>query len=241
MHFFLHVAGLASKCSDWERLASISAALVHDMGHFTLNNGFLAATNHPLALTYNYKSSLENMHVSKALKILAKAGCNFMDGLPASENTNVRKLMIELVLATDMATHGPILKDLEHALELSDVDVDALDTALVLKNALHAADISNPTKPWAYYQMWTDRVLLEFFGQGDQELALGLPVSMGFDREKAKTELDRARGQLGFIGYVVKPLYDAFAKVPEVDIVESASWHLADNSRRWKRIVEERS
>ena len=81
-------------------------------------------------------------------------------------------------------------------------------------------------------------MLHEFFSQGDKERALGLPVSLGFDREKAKTEMDRARGQLGFIGYVVKPLYEAFAKVPELDISESATAHLAQNSQRWKQIVE---
>ena len=236
MHYFLHVAGLASKCSDWERLAAITAALVHDMGHFTLNNGFLNNTDHPLALTYNYKSALENMHVSNALKVLAKSGCNFMEGLQLTDVANIRKLMIELVLATDMATHAPNLKALEAGLDSSEAD---LETKLVLKNALHAADISNPAKPWEYYQTWTDRVLKEFFDQGDKERALGLPISMGFDREKAKTQVDRARGQLGFIGYVVKPLYDIFARVPQIDLSTSATMHLAENSQRWKQIIAE--
>lgn len=238
LHYFLHVAGLSSRCSDWERMASITAALVHDMGHFSLNNAFLAATSHPLALTYSYKSTLENMHISKALKVLAKRGCDFMDAFPANEAMSTKKLMIELVLATDMATHGPNLKELEECLQLANSDADALQTSLVLKIALHAADISNPAKPWDYYQVWTDRVLHEFFGQGDKERALGLPVSLGFDREQAKTEMDRARGQIGFIGFVVKPLYEAFAKVPELDISESAIAHLAENSQRWRQIVE---
>ena len=30
---------------------------------------------------------------------------------------------------------------------------------------MHAADVSNPAKPWAYYMQWTDRVLEEFFHQ----------------------------------------------------------------------------
>jgi hypothetical protein len=30
---------------------------------------------------------------------------------------------------------------------------------------IHAADISNPAKPFRVYEMWTDRVLAEFFAQ----------------------------------------------------------------------------
>ena len=44
-------------------------------------------------------------------------------------------------------------------------DSAAASRALVLKVALHAADISNPAKPWDYYMKWTDRVLVEFFQQ----------------------------------------------------------------------------
>ena len=65
MHFFLHVAGLGAVCEPWERVACLTAALVHDLGHWGLNNNFLIATNDPLAITYNYTSPLESMHVSK--------------------------------------------------------------------------------------------------------------------------------------------------------------------------------
>ena len=49
------------------------AALCHDVGHPGVNAGFLCATGHELALTYNDVSPLENMHVSTAFKI-AKRG-----------------------------------------------------------------------------------------------------------------------------------------------------------------------
>ena len=49
---------------------SIWSALVHDFEHGGLNNDFLIKTQHPLAITYNDQSPLENHHVSAASRLL---------------------------------------------------------------------------------------------------------------------------------------------------------------------------
>lgn len=69
------------------------------------------------------------------------------------------------------------------------------------------------------------------------EREAGLPIGMGFDRNTCQTEVDKANGQLGFIGFVVKPLYDAFAAVPCVNIGDSAMKHLNANIAQWKKIA----
>ena len=53
---------------------------------------------------------------------------------------------------------------------------------------LHCADLSNPTKPLELYQKWTDRVMNEFFLQGDRESSQGLEISPMCDRHKACIE-----------------------------------------------------
>ncbi len=53
---------------------------------------------------------------------------------------------------------------------------------------LHCSDLSNPTKPLRIYQSWTDRVMNEFFQQGDRELLEGLEVSPMCDRHNASVE-----------------------------------------------------
>lgn len=70
---------------------------------------------------------------------------------------------------------------------------------------LHAADISSPTKPPAVFKLWAERVLEEFFLQGDQEKANDMEVSPMMDRDKA----DLPNLQMGFIEFVVSPLYFA--------------------------------
>lgn len=53
---------------------------------------------------------------------------------------------------------------------------------LILQALLHAADISNPTRPWDLCYKWTNLVIEEFFAQGDKEREMGLPISNLCDR-----------------------------------------------------------
>ncbi len=50
----------------------ILAGLAHDVGHPGVNNPFLILSKHDLALRYNDKSPLENMHASVLYEILGK-------------------------------------------------------------------------------------------------------------------------------------------------------------------------
>ena len=56
---------------------------------------------------------------------------------------------------------------------------------LILKMAIKCADIGNVTKGQSYATRWTDRVIQEFFEQGDAERSLGLPVTPMLDRHSA--------------------------------------------------------
>eukprot|EP00574_Skeletonema_japonicum_P004896 CAMPEP_0201729082 /NCGR_PEP_ID=MMETSP0593-20130828/17924_1 /ASSEMBLY_ACC=CAM_ASM_000672 /TAXON_ID=267983 /ORGANISM="Skeletonema japonicum, Strain CCMP2506" /LENGTH=604 /DNA_ID=CAMNT_0048221359 /DNA_START=139 /DNA_END=1953 /DNA_ORIENTATION=- len=73
----------------------------------------------------------------------------------------------------------------------------------ILVFLLHSADISNPGKPQALAVRWANKALAEFFAQGDKEKELALPVSPLCDKEATKT----ADSQIGFLQFVVRPLY----------------------------------
>lgn len=44
--------------------------------------------------------------------------------------------------------------------------------------------VVQPSKPWAYYLEWTQRLMFEFYAQGDRERELGIPVTPMLDRTK---------------------------------------------------------
>lgn len=53
---------------------------------------------------------------------------------------------------------------------------------------VHCSDLSNPTKPLEIYKSWVDRVMGEFFMQGDLERQQGLDISPMCDRHTATIE-----------------------------------------------------
>lgn len=58
----------------------------------------------------------------------------------------------------------------------------------VLQNMVHCADLSNPTKPLELYRQWTDRIMIEYFTQGDRERDKGMEISPMCDKHTASVE-----------------------------------------------------
>ena len=65
VHYLLLSTGVATKLPAITLFATLTAALVHDIGHFGKNNTYLVNARHKLALIYNDQHILENMHCSK--------------------------------------------------------------------------------------------------------------------------------------------------------------------------------
>lgn len=63
---------------------------------------------------------------------------------------------------------------------------------------IHLADLSNPTKPIDLYRSWNERILEEYWRQGDKEKELGLEVSPMCDRGNVTIE----KSQIGFIDFI---------------------------------------
>ena len=92
---------------------------------------------------------------------------------------------------------------------------------------VHCSDLSNPTKPLDIYRQWVDRIMEEFFRQGDKEREQGLDISPMCDRFNATIE----KSQVGFIEYIVHPLWETWA-----DLVYPSCQHILEaleNNRLW--------
>ena len=62
---------------------------------------------------------------------------------------------------------------------------------------VHCADLSGPTKPLHLYRRWCDRIMEEFFQQGDKEREAGLEISPMCDRNNATIEKSQVRNNHG--------------------------------------------
>ena len=104
-----------------EVLAAILASSMHDVDHPGTTNQYLVATSSELALMYNDESVLENHHLAVAFKLLQLPECDILAGLSAKQRTSFRKMVIDMVLATDMSKHMSLLADLKTMVETKKV------------------------------------------------------------------------------------------------------------------------
>merc|ERR1712166_1300030 len=96
------------------KFAALTAAVVHDIGHPGRNNKFLIDTSHEIALRYNDRSVLENMHIANALKISEQPGCNIFEKMDSPDaRKTIRDVWIDMILDTDMARHFSVVKELK--------------------------------------------------------------------------------------------------------------------------------
>ena len=162
----------------------------------------------------------------------------------------VRATIIAAVLHTDMSHHFKMVSQMEVFYELHSegikantrrvrrgIMVDCIyqkedDRRFILCVLLHAADIGNPVKPLKTYGKWANRVLSEFFAQGDLEKTRGMPVSAMMDA----TTTNAAMSQINFMEFVVAPLYANFTRLfPEARELVT---HLIENRVHFQRALE---
>ncbi|KPP77034.1 cAMP-specific 3',5'-cyclic phosphodiesterase 4B-like [Scleropages formosus] len=233
-HILLSTPALDAVFSDLEILAAIFAAAIHDVDHPGVSNQFLINTNSELALMYNDESVLENHHLAVGFKLLQEENCDIFQNLSKKQRQSLRKMVIDMVLATDMSKHMSLLADLKTMVETKKVTSSGVllldnytDRIQVLRNMVHCADLSNPTKSLELYRQWTDRIMEEFFHQGDKERERGMEISPMCDKHTASVE----KSQVGFIDYIVHPLWETWADLVHPDAQDILDT-LEDN-RNW--------
>jgi hypothetical protein len=191
-------------------LAALLAAVVHDFEHEGVNNDFMIKTGSEKALRYNDRSPNENHHVAAAWGVLQRQECNFLASLCVEEARTLRKLVVDMVLSTDMVEHGTLLKSFK---KVSNSATPFIPTSpegarLSLQLALKCADLGHISLCWTNHLRWVRLLEDEFFAQGDREAKSGMPeISFLMDRSKPGA----SDTQVGFFDFVVLPLFHALA------------------------------
>mmetsp|Transcript_59040 Transcript_59040/g.104933 ORF Transcript_59040/g.104933 Transcript_59040/m.104933 type:complete len:858 (-) Transcript_59040:75-2648(-) len=251
----LQLCSAEAYLSKEERYALIVSAISHDLGHPGLNNTFLIETGHELALLYNDKSPLENMHCARLFEIVGQARCNVFASLTKAQYYDVRKVCIDAILHTDNAQHFTMVKEVQMLYEVNSEMFDASreiflmnepgehiliqeavecfrlpeSRKLMVNLFLHMADISNCTKPFRISRIWSWQILEEFFMQGEAEAKLGVPVQALNDRNR----VNRPFSQVGFIEFLVSPLmFIAMKVLPQT---EHLAVQMLQNARTWQK------
>ncbi|XP_061089789.1 dual specificity calcium/calmodulin-dependent 3',5'-cyclic nucleotide phosphodiesterase 1A-like isoform X2 [Conger conger] len=223
-HFLMLHTGIMHWLTELEILAMVFAAAIHDFEHTGTTNNFHIQTRSEVAVLYNDRSVLENHHVSAAYRLMQEDEMNILVNLSKDDWRELRSLVIEMVMSTDMSCHFQQIKTMRNNLQ----QPEGIDKAKALSLMLHAADISHPAKTWPLHFRWTQALMEEFFRQGDKEAELGLPFSPLCDRKATMI----AQSQIGFIDFIVEPTFSVLIDSTEKIITPLIEEALKSGDRR---------
>uniref|UniRef100_A0A673YKZ5 Phosphodiesterase n=1 Tax=Salmo trutta TaxID=8032 RepID=A0A673YKZ5_SALTR len=222
---------LSNYLEDIEMFALFVSCMCHDLDHRGTNNSFQVASKSVLAGLYSSEGSvLERHHFAQTIAILNTQGCNIFEKLSRKDYQRMLDLMRDIILATDLAHHLRILKDLQKMADVGYNTKDPQHHNLLLCLIMTSCDLSDQTKDWKTTWKIAGLIYKEFFSQGDLEKAMGNRPSEMMDREKAYIpEL-----QTSFMEHIAMPIYkllqDLFPRSAE--LYET----VATNREQWGRV-----
>ncbi|KFR14361.1 cGMP-dependent 3',5'-cyclic phosphodiesterase, partial [Opisthocomus hoazin] len=155
---------LVNYLEDIEIFALFISCMCHDLDHRGTNNSFQVASKSVLAALYSSEGSvMERHHFAQAIAILNSQGCNIFDHFSRKDYQRMLDLMRDIILATDLAHHLRIFKDLQKMAEVGYDPKNKQHHSLLI--CLHRVGTSS-------HQGWELRptkelIYKEFFSQGD--------------------------------------------------------------------------
>merc|ERR1719494_292692 len=192
-------------------LGTLVSAICHDINHPGHSSDFEIKTDSELSLLYNDVSVLENMHAHETFTLLQREELNIFKKLEVRARKDLRKIIINAILATDMTHHKSFTatlgekRSVDEAFDLEDSNARQFLVDVVV----HAADISAQVYAWEVAKKWEERINREFVTQVEKERARGLTPS------SFMAELDqpmkRFKSQLFFCDVILKPFWKTLA------------------------------
>ncbi|TYZ59444.1 hypothetical protein PybrP1_012783 [[Pythium] brassicae (nom. inval.)] len=240
--------------------SALLAGAVHDVNHPGMNNAYLVTTSSPLAIKYSDDSVLERMHLAEAFQAATKEGCDIFEDFPKEVKRQSRQMIIKMVLATDLSGHLKHVNRLKskryvvHSTSSLDLlassppsssstsipgscvgGPNGLPDDLVFHSVIMMADLGHAIKSFESHFAWSKLVTEEFFKQGDTERQFGMPISPLCDRHNSRFE----RSQIGFLEFVVLPLYSAAREVLALADFDTVLDRIQNNLATWKQRAEQ--
>lgn len=239
-HFLLNM-GFASGMPEIVVFAGIVAAAAHDFKHPGRTARFLIHNRDPLALRYNDRSVLEQMHLAETFSLLSRKENDLTENMTEKEYLRFRELVIHSVLSTDLKHHlDTIRKVKQQETNIFDPTLCSVEEqqTLTLEVSLKLADVGHAGKESRLHRAWSRRIQEEFYLQGDAERDLGLAVSPHMDR----TTPDLAQNQLSFFKFIALPLFESVALAKNTpDEFQTVFDSVLRNEKMWQELIVKRS
>ena len=232
-------------------LGLVVSATGHDLGHPGYNNNFQVNSSSELALTYNDISCLENYHSSTLFRILKKDENNIFENMEINNYKQIRKRIVNQILATDMINHAMILSWVKSKISAWQLDnnfdknknfefltgsekTKFDEQQMMLNYLIHTADLGHNTKKFEISIKWVELLTKEFWMQGDIEREKNLSISFLCDRNN----VDVPQSQVGFLRGFILTTFEILVKIfPKLGFtLENAK----NNVKEWQNLLDQK-
>lgn len=150
---------------------------------------------------------LENHHLAAAFAVMfTHEETNIMGNIPLDHQLEIRKLIIQSVLNTDLSKHFNLLTELKTKLGNNFPTESLEDRTLILSVTIRICDQFKVVRGTTIFFKWMDAMFEEFYKQGDMEKVLDLPISKFMDRENTNKE----KAFANYINVVCRPLLSTY-------------------------------
>jgi hypothetical protein len=225
-------AGVRNLLDPIEIFSILVAALCHDIDHDGRNNLFQRKANSIYAILASNLPPLETHHASLAINLLNLTYPKIFESWTAEDVARSEEFIVRCILATDMEKHKYFIETFQGI--RTEFDKSNLAHRILLAQIIiKAADLSNAVRDFDQAIATTEKLMDEFFMQGDCESELGFEISPMCDRNSAAPT---PVGQIGFYRFVAGPLFSALhAFFPELAENEQ---QYQFNLARWTALKE---
>jgi len=223
----------------WVMIASIG----HDLGHIGVNNQYLIETKDQIALKYNDRSPLENMHCATLFQIIQNdSEADIFSQVERDVYKEMRKGIIQAILHTDFTKHPEMVKELGLFYHTNYEVFDEMEPGprfietlsekqqLIINMLVHGADISNPMRPWDICHKYAQLIVEEFFNQGDMEEKAGIPIQALNNRHTVNIP----SSQVGFIEFLITPMAEVMVNL--FAPLDGLAENLGSNIQSWQKL-----
>jgi hypothetical protein len=170
--YYDHTFGIST--DPLTKFAIVFSALIHDLDHDGVSNGQLVKEQHPIAVSYDGLSPMEQHSFTVAFELLMEDSYSILRAAlydTQEEFNRFFQLCINCVMATDVFD-----KDLKTFREdrwnkafatespaMTDSDVWHCKATITIEYIIQASDVAHTMQHWHVYQRWNKRLFMEMY------------------------------------------------------------------------------
>jgi hypothetical protein len=187
------------------------AALCHDLGHDGFARSLEARCETEHAQLLSQQSIFEVESCMRAISLVANDECNIFVGLSPVQQKTIWTVIIDCILATDMARHNSILNAFKALQESNDLDPEAepAHKTLLMQIVLKCADLGGIARPFDTAKQRCKWMGEETYRQGELSGSAGIVYS---GQDSKRENVDKAQSFFGFLENVCGPLFEQLVK-----------------------------